>query len=330
MKKYIIILLFIFTKSYTQNNLKLNFYDVNNKIIEDVYVIIKNNNNKIVESLITNEYGFVTFNINKKYYSLTFTKLGFIEEEYLIKDIIDKKISKIILEESVEELDEVVVQSNRNITIKNDTIVFNADSFKQGNEQVLEDLLKKIPGLSVSDNGTIKVGNQEVEKVMIDGDDMFEKGYKILTKNMPVNPIDKIEIYQNYSNNKHLKGIENSTKVALNLTLKDDAKRIWFGNIQTGYGIVSKNIYEVRFNLMNFGKKNKYYFLTNLNNIGQNVTGDINNLIRSSDEDEPSRIGDNQTTNVLLGLSDEVPNLKLKRVNFNNTEMLSLNSIFTL
>ena len=218
MKKYIIILLFIFTKSYTQNNLKLNFYDVNNKIIEDVYVIIKNNNNKIVESLITNEYGFVTFNINKKYYSLTFTKLGFIEEEYLIKDIIDKKISKIILEESVEELDEVVVQSNRNITIKNDTIVFNADSFKQGNEQVLEDLLKKIPGLSVSDNGTIKVGNQEVEKVMIDGDDMFEKGYKILTKNMPVNPIDKIEIYQNYSNNKHLKGIENSTKVALNLT----------------------------------------------------------------------------------------------------------------
>ena len=96
MKKYIIILLFIFTKSYTQNNLKLNFYDVNNKIIEDVYVIIKNNNNKIVESLITNEYGFVTFNINKKYYSLTFTKLGFIEEEYLIKKYLKSYLKKVL------------------------------------------------------------------------------------------------------------------------------------------------------------------------------------------------------------------------------------------
>ncbi len=118
--------------------------------------------------------------------------------------------------------------------------MFNADSFKQGNEQVIEDLLRKIPGLNIDSDGTIKVGNQEIEKVMIDGDDMFEKGYKILTKNMPVNPVDKIELLQNYSNNKHLKGIENSEKVALNLTLKDDYKRTWFGNTNLGYGLFQK------------------------------------------------------------------------------------------
>ena len=65
---------------------------------------------------------------------------------------------------------------------------------------------------------------------------------------------------QNYSNNKHLKGIENSEKVALNLTLKEDAKRIWFGNAFGGYGLVSENRYEFRANLMNFGKKSKHYF----------------------------------------------------------------------
>lgn len=165
---------------------------------------------------------------------------------------------------------------------------------------------------------------------MIDGDDFFEKGYKIVTKNMPVNPIDKVEIYQNYSNNKHLKGIENSEKVALNLTLKEDAKRIWFGNAFGGYGLVSENRYEFRANLMNFGKKSKHYFLTNFNNIGIDAVGDINHLIRPFRFDEPASLGDNQSANSLLALNYELPNLKKRRVNLNNAEMLSLNSIFTL
>ena len=241
------------------------------------------------------------------------------------------KIKKdFILKPKTTVLQEVVVQSRRPITVKKDTIVFDAKSFLQGNEQVVEDLLKKIPGLNVLTDGTIKIGNQEVEKVMIDGDDFFEKGYKIVTKNMPVNPIDKVEVYQNYSNNKHLKGIENSEKVALNLTLKEDAKRIWFGNAFGGYGLVSENRYEFRANLMNFGKKSKHYFLTNFNNIGIDAVGDINHLIRPFRYDEPASLGDNQSANSLLALNYELPNLKKRRVNLNNAEMLSLNSIFTI
>lgn len=59
---------------------------------------------------------------------------------------------------------------------------------------MVEDLLKRIPGLTVESDGTIKVGNQEVEKIMIEGDDFFERGYKLLTKNMPAKPIYKIEL----------------------------------------------------------------------------------------------------------------------------------------
>mgnify|MGYP003646251171 CR=1 FL=1 len=227
-------------------------------------------------------------------------------------------------------LKEIVIKTVRPITVEGDKIIFDAKSFAQGNEQVVEDLLKKIPGLSVGTDGTIKVGNQEVEKVMIDGDDMFEKGYKILTKNMPVNPIDKIELLKRYSNNKHLKGIENSNKVALNLTLKEDFKRQWFGNAVGGYGVISNNRYDLRANLMNFGKKNKYYFVTNGNNVGVDAVGDVNMLVRPFRIDEPGSIGDNQSANTLLGLIGGSPNLKQKRVNFNNAEMLSLNSIFTV
>lgn len=227
-------------------------------------------------------------------------------------------------------LEEVIIESDKQIKIKNDTIIFNAKSFLEGNEQVVEDLLKKIPGITVSTDGTVKVGNQEVEKIMIEGDDMFEKGYKILTKNMPVNPIDKVELYQNYSNNKHLKGIENSDKVALNLTLKEGYKRQWFGNAILGYGAISENRYDLRTNFMNFGKKSKYYFIANLNNLGDDVVGDINHLIRPYRIDEPASIGDNQSAKTLLSLTSNLPNLKQKRINFNNAELLTLNSIFSL
>jgi hypothetical protein len=331
---YFLALFSIFNFSvYSQTKL---LGQVRNELDEEIIsssVILKDSNNKII---------FYTFTDNAGKYSLTTDKIGsFIltassvgfepkTVEFIINKINEPKTIDFILIPKVIALKEVILRTKRPITIKNDTIIFNADSFKQGNEQTVEDLLKKIPGLNIDANGTIKVGNQEVEKVMIDGDDMFEKGYKILTKNMPVNPIENIELLQNYSNNKHLKGIENSNKVALNLTLKEDFKRVWFGNSSLGYGLFSENRYDVKANLMNFGKKSKYYFLTNLNNVGYDATGDINHLIRPYRFDEPASVGDNQSVRTLLSLGFDTPNLKQRRVNLNNAEMLSLNSILTL
>jgi len=333
LKKFYLLLYFSFCISYSQNTIKGEVKDKNNQSIISVSVFLKDNTGKIITYTYTDEFGKYVLKTEKTgQFVLIASSMGF-EQKSIDLTFENKNETKTIdftLTPKITELKEIIITSKRPITIKNDTIIFNADSFKQGNEQTVEDLLKKIPGLNIDANGTIKVGNQEIEKVMIDGDDMFEKGYKILTKNMPVNPIDKVELYQKYSNNKHLKGIENSEKVALNLTLKEDAKRVWFGNLKAGYGLVSENRYEVRGNLMNFGKKNKYYFLTNLNNIGEDATGDINHLIRPYRFDEAGSIGDDQSVNSLLGLGFDTPNLKQKRTNLNNAEMLSLNSIFTL
>lgn len=329
----LLILVFLSFSTYGQSFLKGNILETNKVPIVSASVILKDNTGRIITYTYTDELGKYSLKIEKTgQFVLTATSMGFEQQiiDILIEDKSETKLVNFVLSTKFTELKEILIESKKPITIKNDTIIFNADSFKQGNEQTVEDLLKKIPGLNIDANGTIKVGNQEIEKVMIDGDDMFEKGYKILTKNMPVQPIDQVQLLKNYSNNKHLKGIENSNKVALNLMLKEDAKRVWFGNINAGYGLVSENRYEIRSNLMNFGKKNKYYFLTNLNNIGVDATGDINHLIRPFRFDEPASIGDDQTANTLLGLGFDTPNLKQKRVNLNNAEMLSLNSIFTL
>ncbi len=286
--------------------------------------------NNFIAYTFSDENGFFQLNnVNlKENLFLKVSALGYKEEKVEIAPSEENISLTIKLIPQPFTLDEVIIHAEQAIRVKKDTVIFNAKAFSIGNEQVVEDLLKKIPGLSIDSEGTIKVGNQEVEKVMIDGDDFFERGYKTLTKNMPAHPIDKVEVYQNYSNNRLLKGVEESDKVALNLTLKEDAKRLWFGNLELGYGLLSENRYEVRGNLMNFGKKNKYYFLTNLNNTGYDATGDINQLIRPFRINEPASIGDDQRMNSLISLTSNPPNFERRRTNFNNAELFSLNAIF--
>jgi hypothetical protein len=330
--KLLITIVLFSLNSNAQTRINGTINDDKDEPIISASVILKDSTGKVISYTYSNGFGKFGLSTNKKgKFILTANSIGF--EIKSIDLLIDNKEIQDVnfnLTPKINELTEVIVTSSRPITIDGDKVIYDVKSFLQGNEQTVEDLLKKIPGLNIDANGTIKVGNQEIEKVMIDGDDLFEKGYKILTKNMPVNPLDKVELLQNYSNNKHLKGIENSDKVALNLTLKEDAKRVWFGNILAGYGLFSENRYDAKINLMNFGRKNKYYFLTNLNNIGFDATGDIDNLIRPQRINEPGSIGDNQMVKNLLGIGADLPNLKKRRVNLNNAEMLSLNSIFTL
>lgn len=221
-------------------------------------------------------------------------------------------------------LDEAIILAEKPIVSRGDTIIFDAKYFAQGNEDVLEDLLKKIPGLNIDSEGTIKVGDQEIEKVMIEGDDFFERGYKILTKNMPIHPIEKIELLQNFSDNKHLKGIEESNKVALNIRLSKDAKRQWFGNLKAGMSDYVNQRYQLQTNLMSFGKRNKYYFLTHLNNIGVEVAGDIEHLVKSNSGDF---VGNGFTATGVVSMNPPQLLFKNERYNFNNAELVSLNAI---
>jgi hypothetical protein len=273
-------------------------------------------------------YKIITKETGKHF--LTFNSLSHAKKNVEI-DILDlKKEYKIdvVLKEQQLELNEIIIDADLPIRVKKDTIIIDAKAFMTGNEDVVEDLLRKIPGLTVDSDGTIKINNQEVEKVMIEGDDFFEKGYKILTKNMPANPLNKIEILKRYSNNKLLKGVEESDKVALNLTLDEDAKQQWFGNLELGHDVTGQSIYEGRFNLMSFGKKNKYYFLGAVNSTGYDSTGDISSLISPYRYGEPGRVGDGVQTDRLFRLEGTVGNFDRRRSNFNNAELLSLNAIF--
>ena len=333
--KYIILVLVLFfvqnVSSYAQTKIFGLVTDENNSSLYSVSVILKDSINSSILSYIysDNEGNYILKTSKTGRFNLTFSSLGFEPKTVMVEiDGIQKEIKvDIILKEKTFELNEVIIQAELPMSIKKDTISYKTKYYVKGNEQTVEDLLKTIPGLNINTEGTIKIGNQEIEKLMIDGDDLFEKGYKILSKNMPAFPIEEVEVLKNYSNNRLLKGIEESNKVALNLKLNEKSKRIWFGNIKMGSNL--ENRYELLGNLMNFGKKNKFYFLTNLNNIGNDATGDIDNLVRPFRINQPASIGDNQQVRNLIDLSSTSLNFKKSRTNFNNAELVSLMPFLT-
>lgn len=232
----------------------------------------------------------------------------------------------ITLSSSVISLSEVQLSANKPIIVKSDTISIKVDSFLDGSEEVVEDILKKLPGIEVSKDGTVTVQGKSVEKVMVEGDDLFEKGYKLLTKNLNAGLIDKVEILEHYSENARLKNIENSDKIALNLTLKDDRKTTLFGNITGSYG--TDNFYEEKTNIISFNKKTKYYFFGNLNNVGSDAIGDIYQIIYPDIVTSTTHVGDGTTGINLLNLYTNPPNLDESKYNINNAELASINGIY--
>lgn len=324
------IFIFFSLKSYGQITISGKVYSKDSLEIQQASVVLTDiTKSKIIDYTFTDIKGLYKLKTTKLgKFNLKFSHIGYSTKSIdfeIVANEYEKSIDIFLLEKTMN-LNEVIIQAERPFSIKKDTINFKAKYFIDGTEQTVEQLLQKIPGLQIDSEGTIKVGNQEIEKLMVDGDDLFERGYKILSKNMPAYPIEEVEVLKNYSNNRLLKGVEESNKVALNLKLDEDSKRIWFGNIETSIG--NDSFYQLKGNLMNFGKKNKYYFLTNLNSIGYDATGDIENLIRPFRINEPASIGDNQSVNTLLSLSTNSLNFKQSRTNFNNAELVSLNAIF--
>ncbi len=190
-------------------------------------------------------------------------------------------------------LDEINIVSKMPVTIKGDTIVYNADSFKNGTERKLGDVLKKIPGMEVNDEGEIEVEGKAVTKVMVDGKDFFDGDSKLATKNIPANAIDKVQVLKNYGEVSQLKGVQNNQdNVAINIKLKEGKKNFWFGDITAGAGDSQKNgLYLFQPKLFYYSPKYSINVIGDLNNIGEvaftrrdffNFTGGFRNPSSSS------------------------------------------------
>lgn len=169
-KKILFIISILFsTLSLSQHKIKGNVKDNEGKILNSASIILKDNNNKIIKFTYTDNLGDYSIQTEiEGTFTLSVNSMGFEKKstDITIDNTNENKTVDFILTPKTTELKEIILETTRPITIEGDKIIFDAKSFAQGNEQVVEDLLKKIPGLNIDANGTIKVGNQEVEKVM--------------------------------------------------------------------------------------------------------------------------------------------------------------------
>ena len=168
-------------------------------------------------------------------------------------------------------LNEIELTYEMPVTVKGDTIVYNADSFKNGTERKLEDILEKLPGVEVTDDGEIEVEGRIVSKVMVDGKDFFDGDSKIATKNIPSNAVDKVEVLKNYAEVSQLRSITNNQdNVAINIKLKSGKKRFWFGNVTAGIGDSDNEaLYLAQPKLFYYSPEYSINLIADLNNVGE-------------------------------------------------------------
>jgi hypothetical protein len=128
------------------------------------------------------------------------------------------------------ELKEVLIYANKNpIYYKGDTLVYVADSFKVEEGAVVEDLLKKLPGLKIDKDGKITSQGQEIKKVLVDGDEFFGSDPTVATKNLGADGIETVQIYEK-TDNETIGGSDEKIRV-LDLKLKEEAKKGYFGRV---------------------------------------------------------------------------------------------------
>ena len=240
---------------------------------------------------ITNEAGKFILNLKSNTaYTLKVSYIGFQTFEKSVTTGNSTMNYPVVLKEGTQ-LNEVEIVQEMPVSVSGDTIIYNSDSFTNGTERKLEDVLKKLPGVEVNKDGEIEVEGKKVQKVMVEGKDFFDGDTKLATKNIPADALDKIQVLRNYNEVSNLKGLENNEEsIALNIKLKEGKKNFWFGDMTAGIGVGMDDArYIVNPKLFYYNPKYSLNVIGNVNNIGElpltaqdyfKFTGGFKNMMR--------------------------------------------------
>lgn len=156
------------------------------------------------------------------------------------------------------------------ITVKEDTIEFNADTYKTQANAVVEDLLKRLPGVEVGSDGKITANGKEVKKILIDGKEFFADDPTVASKNIPADMVNKLQVIDRKSDLARLTGVDDGEdETVINLTVKPGMNNGWFGTVNAGYGTDNRYAGNVIANYFHDG--NQFTFIgggNNTNNMG--------------------------------------------------------------
>lgn len=193
----------------------------------------------------------------------------------------DLDLGTIGMEENTEMIDASSITAAGNpITIQNDTIIYHASSFVVGENAMLEDLLKKMPGMEVGNDGSVTVNGKKVDRITVGGKTFFFDDPSIAIKNLPAKIVEKIKVSDENSKQNQMQGISTGMdeETVMDVELKEEYRKGWFGNAKLGGGATlngketnplteeTKAIYNDNAMLSGYGEKDQVVFIANAYN----------------------------------------------------------------
>ena len=279
---HILIFLFCSFSVWGQNNITLSGTVLD---VEDDLPIIagsidllqtKDKDTIVVARTITNIDGLFSFqNLSSGNYILHITYIGY---SSLSKDINlppDKRIvdlGELFLATDYQLLQEVVVAGKvPEVVVRNDTIEFDAASFKTTENAVVEDLLRKLPGVEVGSDGKITVNGKEVKRFLVDGKEFFSDDPQIASQNLPAEMVEKLQVVDRKSDMARMTGFDDGEEeTVINLTVRPGMKRGTIGNAIVGAGRDLQNDRDTRYQaggfLNHMRNNDRYTFILGTNN----------------------------------------------------------------
>ena len=165
--------------------------------------------------------------------SIKISLLGYEEQAY--GKPFDRDYS-ILMKASVRQIEKSIV-SARKVEMAGDTIRYNVNALRIREDRVLSDILKRIPGLEVSEGGFIRYNGRSINKLYVDGRDILENSYNLATKNLSAESVQSIEILENHQPVRLFEGLQSSDKAALNIVLDKNSKNNLYGGLSSDLGV---------------------------------------------------------------------------------------------
>lgn len=278
--------------------------------------------------------GHYSFDLKNKYHqlSVTVTAYGYYESTKHIENPSEKEIIKAdfkLIPKEIQELNEVKITAQRKYKRKKDTVSYNLKAYSDGTERKIEEVLEKLPGVDVSDDGSIKYNGKLIETVTIEEDNLFGHNYTVGTKNINAEAIKAVEAIKNYTKNPLLKDVVKSDKVALNLKVKE-GKFDLSGNfdIKSGLRHNNKAANDLNFNVLNISNNYKSFSTASYNNVGKNRSSF--NYFNYSRNIEDLKDKNYYAPKIIPEFKFRVSQIKQERAKFNNQSFINYNSAFNL
>jgi len=220
-----------------------------------------------MKSVITDEKGRFHLDLKQNMtYGISISHIGYNNYNFNYAALKNEE-KAIYLQESLNQLNEVIIKLP--MIVKQDTIIYNTDEFITGEEKKLKDILNKLPGIQVDENGEITSKGKAVTHTLVENKLFFGGNSKLAVENIPANAIEQVILLDNYNEVSFLKGLIDTDDLAINIKLKEKKKNFVFGDAELGKDL--NDHYKAHSNLFYYNPILSFNFIGNINNIGEKV-----------------------------------------------------------